>query len=393
MYVVNRRKRKRPPAPSDHDPSDHEKVKCKSMKIPQNPSLPTMRIATLCSGIEAVIQGFENLAVPFEHVASCEKDEKTRKVLERNFSPTHSFIDVMSLNLKSFPCHDILWAGFPCQPFSTTGNREGLADKTGRGILILPIINLVRSKMPKVVVLENVGGMASSHKELFDAVLDLLRGICANNLKYNVDWRTIDTKYFKVPQSRPRIWIVCVRQDVHKHAITWPTPSPEPCANIDEILGRRPPLQSLLKPLPKVLGKTTIANITKGLSVVRSRGIDPLNETYIMDIDHSKSREGSRMKGCAPCITKTRARQGGHWVSTHNRRLNMEEMLVLQSMNPDRLVRPDDVTEAQFRSMIGNSMSVNVVEAIISMLSRAAPALFGDQPVADNWSHRDLNRV
>eukprot|EP00969_Alexandrium_andersonii_P005441 235998-Alexandrium_andersonii.AAC.1 len=63
------------------------------------------------------------------------------------------------------------------------------------------------------------------------------------------------------------------------------------------------------------------------------------------------------MAGCSPCLTRTRAAQGGHWVTTRGRRLNTREMLKLQAMDPDRFMIPNGVPLGAFNGMIGNSMS------------------------------------
>ena len=258
----------------------------------------------------------------------------------------------------------------------------------GRGIIILHILRLIKERMPRIVVLENVGGLCSNeHREFFEAVLGLLREMRSHGKHYVVDWRLLDTKYFKVPQSRERVWIVCVRNDALETALVWPTPSPSPCTNIDMILvWPRPPRASLVHALPPESQGNARANCVRSLGLVRKAGADPFDVTYIMDIDHSKSRAGARMLGCSPCLTVTRSRQGGHWITTHGRRFSTAEMLKLQNMRPDRLQVPEGVSMTAFHGMVGNSMSVNVVEAILAMLSRAAPSVLRAGPLPDPWS-------
>ena len=72
--------------------------------------------------------------------------------------------------------------------------------------------------------------------------------------------------------------------------------------------------------------------------------------------------------------------QGGHWVSTYGRRLSTNEMLRLQHMRPDRFQLPSGVSDGAFRGMTGNAMSVNVVEVILSMLSKSVPSWFSQGP-------------
>ena len=88
----------------------------------------------------------------------------------------------------------MVWAGFPCQPFSQTGNNEGLLDRQGRGMIILHIIRLLQHCMPRVVVLENVGGLErQTHHEFFEAVLKILKDIRVNGHHYIVEWKILDT--------------------------------------------------------------------------------------------------------------------------------------------------------------------------------------------------------
>ena len=72
-------------------------------------------------------------------------------------------------------------------------------------------------------------------------------------------------------------------------------------------------------------------------------------------------------------------------MSMRGRRLTTAEMLKLQSMRPARLVVPPSVPESAFRAMIGNSMSVNIVEVLLAMLSRACLGVLGS-PLRGRWS-------
>ncbi len=116
-------------------------------------ALMTSRVVTLCSGIEAVIQGYENLGLAHLHVAACEKDRHCRAVIQENFRPLTLLEDICTLQEEDLPDHEIMWAGFPCQPFSPAGRNEGLMDRSGRGLIILHILRLVEAKMPKIIVL------------------------------------------------------------------------------------------------------------------------------------------------------------------------------------------------------------------------------------------------
>jgi len=103
------------------------------------------------------------------------------------------------------PPHDILTAGFPCQPFTTIGTRKGLQDRT-RGHLFFEIIRVVRVCRPRALLLENVKGLLTM-AGAFDTVCRELRA-----LGYSVQHRIINSATL-LPQHRERLYIVCFRLD------------------------------------------------------------------------------------------------------------------------------------------------------------------------------------
>ena len=84
---------------------------------------------TLYSDIESVIQGYENLRVPHVHAAACDNDKHVQHMIRRNFSPNVIFPDLRLLKDSEMPACDMLWAGFPCQPFSAEGRNAGRTGK------------------------------------------------------------------------------------------------------------------------------------------------------------------------------------------------------------------------------------------------------------------------
>ena len=271
-------------------------------------------------------------------------------------------------------------------------SRPGLFDP--RGVIILHILRLVRATAPKIVVLENVGGLVkATHREFFEAVLSMLRDTRWSWLpgqRYNVAWRMLDTKDFKIPHSRPRVYIVAIRADSLQNRLVWPRASRAPCHAIDDLLdGPRPSRAFLANALPPPTSGNARLNVINELRKLRERGVDPLEDTHVIEIDNCATSDGfasTVMRGCSPCLTRRRAQTGGHWVSTRGRRLTTAEMLKLQAMRPARLVVPPSVPESAFRAMVGNAMSVSIVEALLASLSRACPAIFSGTPLPDRWS-------
>lgn len=114
--------------------------------------------------------------------------------------------DINSL-LDSVPPHDLLTGGFPCQPFSAAGKKEGIRDP--RGTLFQSIVDILRIRMPRHFVLENVKRLltmeSGSH---FATVLSALSA-----LGYLVEWRVLNAKHFGLAQNRERVVLVGTRVD------------------------------------------------------------------------------------------------------------------------------------------------------------------------------------
>lgn len=100
------------------------------------------------------------------------------------------------------PDFDLLCAGFPCQSFSIAGKRRGFED--ARGTLFFEIARILKAKQPAFFILENVPGLLS-HDEgrTFTTILSTL-----SELGYDVQWQVLNSKYFGVPQSRKRVYII-----------------------------------------------------------------------------------------------------------------------------------------------------------------------------------------
>lgn len=169
--------------------------------------------------------GIGGIRLPFEkHGGRCvftsEWDPYARKTYSANFhdGPGHIFADdITKVHVDDIPDHDVLLAGFPCQPFSIAGvskknalgRPHGFADKT-QGTLFFDVARILDAKRPAAFLLENVKNLVNHDKgRTFSTILDVLE----NELGYHVDHRIIDGKHF-VPQHRERIIIVGFREPV-----------------------------------------------------------------------------------------------------------------------------------------------------------------------------------
>lgn len=113
------------------------------------------------------------------------------------------------------PSHDILTAGFPCQPFSHAGQKKGFEDV--RGNLFFDILQIAKNRMPRVLFLENVKGLKGHDRgNTFKVICDSLY-----DLGYKVYTKVITARDFGVPQNRQRIFIVAFRDSI---AFKFPDP-------------------------------------------------------------------------------------------------------------------------------------------------------------------------
>lgn len=135
-------------------------------------------------------------------VFSSEIDEDARKVYEKNFSEIPSG-DITKIAASEIPDFDILFAGFPCQPFSYAGNKLGFEDKA-RGTLFFDIVRIIKEKKPKMFLLENVKGLRSHDKgRTLNTILAELEV-----LGYDTHWTILNSLDYGVPQSRERWYCV-----------------------------------------------------------------------------------------------------------------------------------------------------------------------------------------
>lgn len=124
-----------------------------------------------------------------------------QKTYEHNFGEV-PFGDITKLNLDIVPKHDVLTAGFPCQPFSISGKMKGFEDT--RGTLIYNVFQIIEKHNPKVVLLENVKHLINHDKgNTFKTILKDLK-----ELGYKTSWKVLNASDFGVPQNRERVIII-----------------------------------------------------------------------------------------------------------------------------------------------------------------------------------------
>jgi DNA-cytosine methyltransferase len=159
-----------------------------------------MRHASFFSGVGGLDLGFERSGITTVSVS--EIDPYASSVLAERFPDAPNLGDITKVNADDIPEADIWSGGFPCQDLSVAGKRAGFAGK--RSSLAFTFLDLVERRRPRWIVLENVPGLFSSNNGAdFGRLLHEME-----QLGYGVSWRTLDARYFGVPQRRRRVFII-----------------------------------------------------------------------------------------------------------------------------------------------------------------------------------------
>jgi len=142
------------------------------------------------------------------------------KIFDKDGQPNKNYVgDITAVKPENIPDHDLMCAGFPCQPFSQAGQKRGFEDT--RGTLFFNVANIIRIKKPKVVFLENVRGLLNHNDgKTFNTIKKTI-----DDLGYNFHYKIIKASDFGLPQHRPRLYMACVRKDL-KDSFEFPNPIP-----------------------------------------------------------------------------------------------------------------------------------------------------------------------
>lgn len=178
-----------------------------------NPKTKIVKFIDLFAGMGGLRLGFEQAfkekGFTPECVLTSEIKPHAIEALRNNFEHSLMVGDITKVNAEEIPEFDILLGGFPCQAFSTAGNRLGFADT--RGTLFFEVERILKAKKPYAFILENVEGLVTHDLEKKgDKVGRTLKVIlkALEDIGYSVNWEVLDSQDFGVAQSRKRIFIV-----------------------------------------------------------------------------------------------------------------------------------------------------------------------------------------
>ena len=293
--------------------------------------------------------GIGGIRIPFQElggrcVFSSEWDEYAQDTYEANFGE-HPFGDITKIPVSKIPNHDILLAGFPCQPFSIIGNSMGFADT--RGTLFFEIERILKEKKPGAFLLEKVKRLVThDNGRTFKTILNKL-----DELGYDVHWKVLNALDYGLPQKRERVIIVGFREP---RPFVFPEPS-----KIE------PNLAEYLEPHDEVDRKYFACEriVNKRMNKVKGRNIPKPAIWH----ENKRGDIGIHKFSCA-----LRAGASYNYLLVDGiRRLTPRENLNLQGFPRDfKIVVPP----YQVRKQAGNSVPVPVIRAVAKNIMRALGA-------------------
>lgn len=184
----------------------------------------------LFAGIGAFHIALKNLGG--ECVYAADIDKNTAEVYQKNFF-MNSLADIKKVDVKDIPKHDMLCAGFPCQPFSNAGNRLGFTDT--RGTLFFEIERILKEHQTKYILLENVKHLVKhdngdTYRIITEHLKDLGYILTENPV-------ILSPHHIGIPQNRERIFILGIHKNyINKEHLDFIFPNKTPIQNIYDLI-------------------------------------------------------------------------------------------------------------------------------------------------------------
>lgn len=269
-----------------------------------------------------------------ECVFSSDIDKYAQDSYEANFGERPSG-DITQIDEKNIPDHDILFGGFPCQPFSIIGQMKGLNDT--RGTLFFDIARILKEKQPKAFILENVKQLVGHDGgKTLKVIIQSLK-----DLGYHVQYSVLNALDFGLPQKRERVVIIG-----HREPIMFTFPNPEK------------PYKALIDILEKKVDEKFYAS-----EHIRNKRIEKHKSSYYPSIWH-ENKSGNICSYPYSCALRSGASHN-YLLVNGERRLTPREMFRLQGF-PDwyKIV----VSDAQAKKQAGNAVPVNMIKAVVQKL-------------------------
>lgn len=279
----------------------------------------------------AASQVFDKYGVHSECLFSSDIDPYAREAYYANFND-YPAGDITQITANDIPDHDLLFAGFPCQPFSIIGQGRGFEDT--RGTLFFDIARILETKKPKAFVLENVKRLVGHNKgKTLEKILEVLQ-----DLGYTVYHKVLNALDYGLPQKRERVFFVGFYKPM---VFQWPDKQPH------------------YIPLNDILEENVNGKFYASEQIRQKRWAKHVPKVT-PSIWH-ENKAGNISSYPYSCALRAEASYN-YLLVNGERRLTPREMLRLQGFPESyKIVVPD----SQVRKQAGNTVAVNVVASVL----------------------------
>lgn len=323
-----------------------------------------MKFLDLFAGIGGFRLGMERAG--HECIGFCEIDKFARASYKAIHDTTgeielHDITTVSDDFIRSIGNVDVICGGFPCQAFSIAGKRQGFEDT--RGTLFFQIARFASILKPRYLFLENVKGLL--HHDggaTFGTILETLE-----ELGYDVEWQVLNSKHFGVPQNRERVFIVGHSRGTSGRKIF---PIGNSYEKIDKLPCERNTTNTLVARYPACQsGSFIIENQQASVIHVKEAtkkgyAVATVGDSVNLSHPNSKTRRGRVGKQIANTFL-TGTEQAVISEDLRVRKLTPRECWRLQGFPDYAFDRAQKVnSDSQLYKQAGNSVTVNVIEAI-----------------------------
>ena len=276
-----------------------------------------------------------------------------QRTYELNFGEI-PFGDITKLNLNIVPKHDVLTAGFPCQPFSISGKMKGFEDT--RGTLIYNVFQIIEMRKPKVVFLENVKHLV--HHDNGNTLRTIVKDL--ELLGYKVSWKVLNASDFGVPQNRERIIIIGHQEELFDFSKL----KTKPRKTLKDILDKDVPFEYLNEPYTLLEDyreqDSGLIFIGYRNKTIRKAGVRPGTEN--LSRVHKQPNRIYSTEGIHPALPSQET-SGRFWIYDEGqvRKLTINECYKIMGF-PEKFIKINNLSELY--RQIGNSVCVPMIKEI-----------------------------
>jgi DNA (cytosine-5)-methyltransferase 1 len=306
----------------------------------------------LCSGTGGFSLALHNV-IKSKCVFANDMIDESKLIHEINLKDDFFVLkDIHDIDVATIPKHQLLCAGFPCQPFSIAGEKKGFDDE--RSNVFWKILDIISFHKPEIIILENVKNLKGHDKgNTFNVIIDNLK-----KLGYFIKSEVLDTcKITDIPHHRERIYIICFLDEkkFNNFDFNFEKKKNKKIEDfLDDVVDDKYYYTEKLKVFEEI--EKNVKEHVSGNNVYQYRRF------YVR----------KNKNNCCPTLTANMGK-GGHNVpiildDKGIRKLTPRECFNLQGF-PSNYVLPKSLSDSKLYSLAGNAISIPVVELIIKKIN------------------------